>query len=276
MTAARKIMENESEGYLETTKTPDGVIYGPFANGPMGFNLGVNLLGTEKKVCSFNCPYCDLGQTELRLNQIKSLKDHAGFPSLEIADQAILQAFKKIHASGPIIDGISISGNGEPTLHPDFPELSKRILNARDLWMPGKPVHIFTNGSGLDHRKILDAVNTLDERIVKFDAGSEKLFKLINAPLSRTNLAKVITGTRKLKNVITQSLFFEGAVSNIQPSDIDDWIEVIAMIKPKGVHIYGLTRPAGIAGLVRCDQDTLYAIASRLERKTQIKATVIP
>jgi wyosine [tRNA(Phe)-imidazoG37] synthetase (radical SAM superfamily) len=233
----------------------------------------VNLLGIGQKVCSFNCPYCDLGPTELRLNKIK---DEAVFPKLEVAEAAIREAFQKIHTMGPVVDGITISGNGEPTLHPDFAELVKHILNARDLWMPGKPVSILTNGAGLDTRKIADAVNLLDNRLVKIDAGSEKLFKIVNAPLSRTNLARVLTGARKLKDVIVQSLFFEGTISNTSPADIDEWLEVIAMMRPKAVHIYGLTRKPAVDGLKRCDQDTLYAIASRLERKTQIKAIVTP
>lgn len=261
------------QGYLEVPKSNDGITYGPFQNGPLGLNLGINTLGNGPKICSFNCPYCDLGPTEMRLNK---LKEQSVFPSVEIIDQAIREAFQKIHAHGPVIDGISIAGNGESTLHPDFSEVVKNILSARDIWMPGKPVHIFTNGAGLDTRKLSDAVNLLDERIVKVDAGGEKLFKIVNAPLSRANLARILTGIRKLKDVIVQSIFFEGTLSNIQRSDVDEWLEVIAMIRPKGVHIHGLTRSPANSGLLRCDQDILYAIASRLERKTQIRAIVSP
>jgi wyosine [tRNA(Phe)-imidazoG37] synthetase (radical SAM superfamily) len=129
---------------------------------------------------------------------------------------------------------------------------------------------------GLDTRKTADAVNLLDERIVKLDAGNDKLLKLVNAPLSRTNLARVMTGTRKMRDVIIQSMFFEGSLTNTAPSDIDDWLELIAMIKPKAVFINGLTHKPALETLKRCDQDTLYTIASRLERKTHIRAIVTP
>lgn len=273
MTAARRMNDMPTEGFNSGTTTNGGVIYGPFANGPMGSNLGVNILGTGPKVCSFNCPYCDLGATELRLNRLKT---DIPLPTLQEIDQSVREAFQKIHASGPAVEGICLSGNGEPTLHPDFPDVVKRLIEARNLWMPGKKISLFTNGASLDRRKIAEAANLLDERLVKIDAGGEKLFKLVNAPLSRTNLARVIAGTRKLKDVIVQSMFFQGTITNTSPTDLDEWIEVIAMVKPKSVHLFGLSRSPAQAGLVRCDEDTLYGIASRLERKTQIKAVVTP
>jgi wyosine [tRNA(Phe)-imidazoG37] synthetase (radical SAM superfamily) len=273
MSAAHKIDDSLPTGYVDSPKSEGGLIYGPFLNGPFGKNLGINLLGSGAKACSFDCPYCDLGTTNLRLNR---LKIDAKIPSVEEVEHAIHNAFKKIHSVGPIIDGICLSGNGEPTLHPEFDHLVSVVLAARDTWMPGKPVSLFTNAASLDQRKIYEAANRVSERVVKIDAGNENLFKTIAAPLSRSNLARILTGTRKLKDVIVQSMFFDGVISNVQPVDIDDWLEVIAMVKPKAVHIYGLTRAPAKEGIKRCEEDTLYAIASRLERKTHIKAIVNP
>lgn len=273
MSAARKLNDQPTTGYLELVTSGHGIVFGPFLNGPLGKSLGVNLLGSGEKACSFDCAYCDLGRTNVRLNK---LKDTTRFPSFADIEKAVDEAFQKQHASGPPVDGITLTGNGEPTLHPDFAEIVRHLIKSRDLWMPGKPISLFTNGANLDVRKVYEAANLLDERIVKIDAGNEKLFKIINAPLSRSNLARVLTGARKLKDFTVQSLFFGGSLTNTAASDIDDWIEVIAMIKPKAVHIYGLSRKPATEGLVRCDEDTIYSIASKLERKTQIKAVVTP
>jgi len=273
MTAARAL---NNSSFVELHSLPSsggGVIYGPFANGHYGSSLGVNLLGTQAKVCNFNCVYCDLGKTEVRLNRVKN---EIAFPSVEDCERAVQDAFKKIHASGPAVDSIVISGNGEPTLHPEFPEIVKVILSSRELWLPGRPVVLLTNGVALDTRRLTEAANLVDERVVKIDAGGDKLFKAVNSPLSRTNLARVINAIHKLKDVTVQSMFFEGTVCNTAQADVDDWLELIAILKPKAVHIYGLSRPSSTEGLVRCEEDTLYAIASRLERKTSIKALVIP
>lgn len=258
---------------MSVSATPLGIVYGPIESRRFGRSLGINLLDGAEKICSFNCRYCDLGATQIKLNK---LKRETSFPTLEEISAATMESFRILHEKGPSIDTICLSGNGEPTLHPDFPEAIREILSARDRWLPGKPVKILTSGAMLDTRKIAEAVNRLDERIVKIDAGNEKIFKMTNAPLSRTTLAKVITGARSLRDLIVQSLFVQGTVNNTAPPDVDDWIEVIALLKPKAVQIHGISRLPSMSGLIRCDEDTLYTIASRLERRTQIKALVTP
>jgi wyosine [tRNA(Phe)-imidazoG37] synthetase (radical SAM superfamily) len=250
-----------------------GVVYEPIPESMDPTAMGINILGSGQKICSFDCPYCDLGSTTVRLNQLKA---EGSFPSLAQLTHEITEAFKKTHTEGPPANEFCVSGNGEPTLHPEFPEVVKAILAARDIWLPGKKISILSNGALADTRKITDALNLFDERIIKIDAGNEKAFKLANAPLSRTNLARVLAGVRKMKDVTVQSLFFGGTLTNTNSTDVDDWIEVIAMLKPKSVRILGMSRPSSIPGLIRCEEDVLYAIASRLERKTQIKSIVKP
>jgi wyosine [tRNA(Phe)-imidazoG37] synthetase (radical SAM superfamily) len=128
----------------------------------------------------------------------------------------------------------------------------------------------------LDSRKVLEAANKLDKRVVKLDAGGDKTFKAVNSPLSRTNLAKVITGIRSMKDVTIQSMFCQGAIDNTKPQDIEEWLEVIAMLKPASVQIQGVSRAPTNEAIIRCDEDTLHTIASLLERRTGIKALVTP
>jgi wyosine [tRNA(Phe)-imidazoG37] synthetase (radical SAM superfamily) len=144
------------------------------------------------------------------------------------------------------------------------------------LYLPGVPVSILTNGANLDTRKIVDAMNKLDERMVKVDAGNERVFKRLNSPLVRVSITKVISCIHSLKDVIIQSFFVQGAVDNTQAADIEDWIEVIGLIKPKAVHIHGMNRMPASRGLKAADEDTLYMIASKLERRTHIRSLVFP
>ena len=250
----------------------EGIVYGPIESRRLGRSLGLNLLSATK-LCSFDCPYCDLGPTTARLNRVK---EPGAMPSLSEIRDAVTGAFRKIHADGPPIDTICFSGNGECTLHAEFPEIVDAVIAARDAWLPGKPIVLLTNGAALDQRKIADAANKLDERIVKIDAGNEKTFKLMNAPLARVNLSRVLSGLRNLNDYVIQSLFCQGAVDNTRVSDIEDWIEVIAILKPKAVQIHGASRQTAQAGITRCDEDTLHTIASKLERRTGLRALVHP
>lgn len=272
MGAAPVLKQPETHGYLEVPRDEWGITYGPFANGPFGISVGINPVGDKAKVCSFDCQYCDLGRTTLRLNRLKS---EDILPTVEQIEAAVQKTLMKIHAEGPRFDSLCVSGNGEPTLHPHFPDVAKAIMKERDQWFPDRPVILMTNGALLDNRKIAEAANLFTERIVKIDCGNERLFKQVNAPLSRANLARVLAGVRRVKDVIVQSLFFTGEFANTNPTDIDDWIEVIGIIRPKAVHIYGLSRNPANPNLQPCDEDTLYAIASKLERRTMIKATIV-
>ncbi|RYZ65690.1 MAG: radical SAM protein, partial [Proteobacteria bacterium] len=239
-------------------------VYGPYVSERHGRVLGINPFGDRGKICSLNCAYCDLGLSETRLNRLKE----TGFlPSAqEILDQ-VREAVRDIHERGPTVDTVIISGNGEPTLHPEFAELVAGVLQLRDLWLPGKRIVVLTNGASLDQRKIADALNRVDERVVKVDAGNEKVFKALNAPLARVNLAKILSGAKALKDLSVQAMFCQGTVDNTGASDIDDWIEVIAILKPKSVHIQGVSNTPAVSGIVRCDEDTLHTIASKLDRR---------
>jgi wyosine [tRNA(Phe)-imidazoG37] synthetase (radical SAM superfamily) len=244
----------------------------PDSSAMFGRTIEIDFFGTKAKICSFDCPYCDLGATEVRLNKLKE----TGFipTAAEILESA-QKRFREIHEKGPGVDSIVISGNGEPTVHPEFPELTAGLMALRDVWLPKTPIVLFTNGCNLDQRRVHEAVNKVDQRVVKVDVGNERLFKVFNAPLSRVTLQKVISGIRLLKDVTIQAMFTQGSVDNTQSSDLDDWMEVIGLLKPKAVHISSISRPAHTQGLKRCDEDTLHTIASKLERRTGIKATVL-
>ncbi len=249
------------------------IVYGPVQSRRLGHVVGVNLLGTNAKVCSFDCPYCDLGPTTIRLNRVKT---DTVFPTPEKLEAALREGFTKAHQSTEKVHAISISGNGEPTLHPFFPEAVDIIVRSRDLYLPNTPIAIFTNGVNMETRKTTDALNRLDERMIKVDAGNDRVFKVINTPLVRASITKIISGAKHLKDCVVQSFFVQGAVDNTSAADIEDWIEVIGLIRPKAVHIHGLNRVPAVRGLQACSEDTLYTIVQKLERRTQIRALVFP
>ncbi len=133
-----------------------------------------------------------------------------------------------------------------------------------------------TNGVHGETRKILNSLNRLDEVMIKVDAGNENIFKRINNPLVRATLSKVIAGAQKLNNVSVQSFFVQGAIDNTLDSMIEEWIEVVGMMRPHKVYLYTLKRVPPISGLIPTDEDKLDTIASKLKRRTQIEVLVFP
>lgn len=244
------------------------LIYGPVQSLRYGSTLGVNLLGAHK-VCSYNCAYCDLGPTQLTMNRIR--KDYE-FPTLDQITAAFRQYIKK---SVPT-DAIVVSGNGEPTLYPQFDDAVQRLVELRNEHTPGKKVVVLSNGAHLDNKKVVAGMNLADERVIKIDAGNDTVMQKINDPLVRINLAKFLTGLRKLHDCVVQSLFVEGEIGNAGADVLDDWIEIIGMVKPKTVQLCTLTRPGVLPGLRPLDEDALYGIAFKLKKRTGLESQVFP
>jgi wyosine [tRNA(Phe)-imidazoG37] synthetase (radical SAM superfamily) len=242
------------------------VVYGPIQSLRYGSTLGINLLGSAK-VCSYNCVYCHLGPTELTMNKIRK---HYEFPTL---DQ--LQAgFREYNKKSVTCDAIVISGNGEPTLYPQFEEAVELIVNLRNEHLPGKKIVVLSNGAHLDSRKVIAGMNLLDERVIKVDAGGDAIMQKVNDPLVRINMAKFLVGIRKLSDCIVQALFVSGEINNATTELIDEWMEVIGMIKPKSVQLCTLTRPGFNPAIRAVEDDVLYGIAFKLKKRTGLESQV--
>lgn len=249
----------------------DSLAYGPVLSRRLGLSLGINLLGNQEKICNFNCPYCDLGFTKIKISQIKK---NNWFPKLSSVGDALREKIVELSKSEAKIDHLTISGNGEPTVYPEFPEAITLIRSIRDQMLPGVPIAILTNGSKLGDSQILKSLNLCDVRMVKLDAGNDDMLEKTESPLTRTNLTKLIQGAKALKDVIIQSMFIKGAVDNTLPEHIDDWIEVMGLIKPKLVHIYSMDRAPALAKLNPVPRQRLKEISMLLEKKTKITSLI--
>ncbi len=243
------------------------IVYGPHVSQRYGTTLGINLLGNEK-VCSYNCVYCSLGPTSLTMNKMR--KDYK-FPTLD----EVRTAFREYIRKSVPMEAVVVSGNGEPTLHPEFDEAMRMIMQLRDEHLPGRQVVVLSNGAHLESKKVVAGLNLCDERVIKVDAGNDLLMQKTNDPLIRINMAKFLNGIRRLGDCTIQSMFFTGALDNTQAEAIEEWIEVIGMIKPKAVQICTLSRPSNTnADIKAVDEDTLYAIAFKLKKRTNLEANV--
>lgn len=254
--------------HLDELTNPTSVFYGPLPSRRFGLSAGINLLGQDK-ICSFDCPYCELGRTEVRM---KHIKKEIPFKSPEEIQSAFRDGLRNHLTDG--IQSVVVSGNGEPTLYPHLYEAMELLVVAKNELLSSARLIVLTNGAHLDSRRTLSALEMADEISVKVDAGNEEVFKSVNSPLVRSNLTKIIAGTRKLKKFSVQAFFVQGTVDNTTNAAVEEWIEVIGMMAPQKVYIYGLKRVPPITGLKAADEDTLYTIASKLKRRTSLEALV--
>lgn len=224
-------------------------------------SLDINILG-DQKICSFNCVYCSLGPTKLTMNQIR--REYA-YPSYE----SIIERVKSQLTTTPKeqYNFITLSGNGEPLLHPQITELITEIIELRNQFAAHAYVAILTNAAHIQSRKLINALNSIDERIVKIDAGNSSSMKKINEPLIRLSVDHLAQDIKKLKDCTVQSTFVEGAVTNTDNEHLEDWLEIVGMIQPKKLLLTTPSNEMWRKDIKSVSEDTLETIASRARRR---------
>lgn len=242
------------------------LIYGPVNSIRYGMTMGVNILGNVK-VCSYDCLYCALGPSEMTMNKIR--KEYV-FPTVEEVQQAFRDNVKSQHPYRRIV----VSGNGEPTLHGEFDEMMKMLMQLRDEHYRGMPVTVLSNGAHLDLKHVVTGLNLVDERVIKLDAGTDQILQKVNAPLVRINVSRLLGHLPKLKDVTIQAMFVGGAAANTNTEFVDEWIEIVGMVKPLAVQIQTISRAPMNPGVTAVDDDTLYSIAFKLKKRTGLEAQV--
>ena len=244
------------------------VVYGPFASRRLGASLGVNILPFGVKVCAFNCNYCQCGWT-FNLVDEPTLASWT-WPTPAEVGEGLERRLRELSAAKTKLDAITIAGNGEPTLHPEFGRAVEAVLAARDRAAQGVPVHVLTNGANLAREEVAHALNFVDERHVKLDAGSESMFLEMNSPTEDIGIWDVMRGVKGLTDFVVQAMFTQGRRDNSTPEEVQMWIEAVNRIQPKRVDVYSLGRAPADAQILAVPDDRLREIAALCEKRTGI------
>lgn len=252
---------------LSTYPLVHDMVYGPFPSRRLGASLGINILPFGVKLCSFNCNYCQCGWT-YDLSDEASLAKYRWPSASEVA--AALERWLREASGRARFDAITLAGNGEPTLHPDFLDVVNALLDVRDRHAVGVPLHVLSNGANLHRNEVVAALNLLDERHMKLDAGSESMFLDMNSPTTDIGIWDILQGFKRLKPFIIQTMFTRGRRDNTAPRDVDLWIEAVRKCAPKAVHVYSLARAPADASIVGVPIEELREFARLLTERTGI------
>ncbi|MFQ6092067.1 MAG: radical SAM protein [bacterium] len=249
-----------------------GCVYGPINSRRLGRSLGVNLLPPELKLCPFDCVYCHYGKTDVKAVDLGH--GRVPFPSASDVSHELGQVLEDFRARNDAPEYITFSGNGEPTLHPQFGRIVDEVEALRDLYVPAVPVAILSNSTTVHLDRIREALMRLDKRIMKLDAGDERTFSAINRPHPTLNLEEIVEGLCQLRGFSLQAAFMTGRVENIGRPNIEAWIRAIDRIRPEEVQMYTIDRPSAEAGIERVARPVLDEIAQEVMDRTGVVARV--
>lgn len=242
----------------------DKIAFGPILSRRLGHSLGINVSPVDVKICSFDCIYCECGWT-----LEKNIDPHLFYPVDEII-AAIAAKLQQCKENNTVIDSITFSGNGEPTLHPHFDQIIDRLIVLRGKYYPKTAITCLSNATQLTKAEVLSSLQKIENPILKLDAVSEPLFQLINKPTISISVEDIIKQLQQFHgHFVLQTLFFKGKIdgqhfNNAAESHLSLWLKSVKQLNPRKVMIYSLDRSTPAQEIEKISKEELEEIALRV------------
>ena len=215
----------------------DDIAFGPIFSRRLGSSLGVNILPSKGKFCNFDCVYCECGWNKDGIAE-------RVFPRLAEVEAAVDAKLSKAAADGVPVDSITFSGNGEPTMNPDFPEIIDAVIRLRDRYFPEAKVSVLSNATLVGRPAVASALMRVDNPILKIDAFSDYLVNMINKPVGHYRLADVVEALKGFKgNFILQTMFLKSKdFDTTSPEALAGWMDIVRVLQPREIMVYTIDR----------------------------------
>jgi wyosine [tRNA(Phe)-imidazoG37] synthetase (radical SAM superfamily) len=241
----------------------DSIVYGPIRSRRLGVSLGVNLMPITAKLCTFDCVYCECGWIQPVLH-----------PNLPIREEVRIALESQLSIAVEPIDVITFSGNGEPTLHPDFLGIIQDTCALRDQYCPKAKVSVLSNSTQLGRTDVIEALRLCDNRILKLDSAIDATMRLIDKPVNAQLTVKQIAQWLSIfdGDFTLQTCFLRGeyqgqTIDNTTPEELTAWYEMVDYLHPKQVMIYVIDRVTPLETLEKIPAETMEKIAIPLREK---------
>ena len=242
-------------------------IFGPIRSRRLGISLGINLLPSDGKVCTFDCIYCECGLNAERRPKQK-------FPTRSEVSAALEQKLLQMKSEGIKPDVLTFAGNGEPTAHPDFTAIIADTLALRDLHSPQAKVSVLTNATRICLPEVHAALMRVDNNIVKLDTVDTAYIARIDRPVGKYDLDEIIRCMRAFDgHCVVQTMFMKGtdgngiSVDNTTPEYILPWLDAVTSIAPREVMIYTIDRETPLQSLSKATPEVLDSIVAQLQAR---------
>ncbi len=237
-------------------------LFGPVPSRRLGLSLGVDLV--PKKVCSFNCVYCEVGKTS------KLTVDRKEYVLFEKVKSEI-QDFMK---SSPRIDYITFSGAGEPTLNSRLGELISFVKHN----YPDNRVAVLTNGSLLSDGDLRKELLLADVILPSLDAASQDVFERIDRPHKQILIEEYIQGLVDFRKEYKGEIWLEIMLIkdyNDSENELGKLRNAVHLINPDRIQLNTLDRPGTLHDIEAISQDKLREI-KRKWAMTNVEIIVPP
>lgn len=270
-------------------------VYAVISQRARGLSIGVNL--NPDKFCNFDCVYCEVDRAErVRASDVdietmsKELRN-----MLTLARQGRvreLPSYQSVPEELLELKEVALSGDGEPTLCPNFRDVVQEVVHIRAQSLPPAfKIVLLTNATGLHLPEVQNGLQLLtskDEIWAKLDVGTQAWMDKVNCPkTSETSCPNVrlelvlenILGLGRQRSIVIQSLFplIDGQAPPAE--EIEQYVQRLRELKEAGaqislVQIHSAHRPAVHTNVGHLPLQSLFQIAQRVRQVTNLKAEV--
>ena len=236
-------------------------IFGPIHSRRLGISLGINLMPSDGKICTFNCIYCECGFDE-------DFRPKKRRPTREEVARGLEAKLKEMHEEGVHPDVLTFAGNGEPTGHPDFKAIVEDTVAVRNQYFPEAKLSVLSNSTYIYKEEVREALMLVDNNILKLDTVDMDYIKKLDRPQQPNyDVKEIIKYLKMFKgHVIIQTMFLRGDnMDNTTEKYIGPWLEAVKDIQPEKVMVYTIDRETPDKKLEKAPREVLDAIKTRVE-----------
>jgi wyosine [tRNA(Phe)-imidazoG37] synthetase (radical SAM superfamily) len=221
-------------------------LYGPVASWRLGRSLGVDVLSTREKTCSFDCVYCQLGRTA---NKTVDRQVYVKTEEIEREIKAIADTIANT------TDVITFAGMGEPTLGANLDEVADIIRRHCT-----KPLAILTNAFLMTDASVREKLKKLDIVVAKLDAPDQRIFEKGNRPVSEEiRLDAIIRGLKKFRKGYKGTLCLQMMFIEENKDAGAEMARIAKEIQPDEVQLNTPLRPCPVKPLSHEEMERIEA-----------------
>ena len=249
-------------------------VFGPIHSRRLGNSLGINLLPTKGKICNFDCIYCECGWNA-------DGRDDTLLPTAARVRSALEDKLEALMLDGVQVDSITFSGDGEPTLNPEFPRIIDDTVMLRDAYMPGAKVSVLSNATRVHLDEVFTALCKVDNPIMKIDAPTDRLAAIINQPAPGYSVARTVEALKRFEgDFILQTMFLRARKRSLDgptpsefyfdsgsPEVLDPWMDIVRELRPRQIQVYTIARPTPSSDLEQYSVDQMRELVAPLLRE---------
>lgn len=257
-------------------------VYPVISRRSRGLSIGINL--NPDKRCNFDCVYCEVDRRtpgRAETVDLTQLRDELAWLIRYALDGGLATQpkFNEVPELTRLVRDIAFSGDGEPTMVPNFDECVRVAVEVkREFHLSDTKLVLISDSAGLDKGSVKRGLELMDanggEFWCKLDAGTEAYYKRVNRSYVKFDriLANLLE-TGRARPIIIQTLFLKIDGTPMQADELAAYCGRLKDLVAGGaqireVHAYTVARPTPEPWATKLTTAELETIASEVRRTT--------